>query len=447
MPYMQEHAVTPEPPSLGASEVPSVRGTTSRIWHVIFIAFIAIAFTAVYMSSYLWLNDVIWFKNDFVINNPWTIPAGVLFFSLLVGLCQKYLHAPTVIHGGFVESIKGGGERANYRTFPGALLSSFFSLLSGASVGPEGTISILVGDIAAFFREKLRIAMDSPDEAFGFDVAALASAFNGIVGSVLFTGVFATEFQVGGKKDALRFLTWNLLAGAIGYLFYVSLGLSSFAQMIPFTPITDLKLVYIAYAIMLGVLGALLAVFSGISMQAMGKIMERFQNRIMLRILAAGVVIAAIGYFIPLLLFSGEVQIHTIIADPARIGIAMLLLMAVLKILLLALSFKSGYIGGPIFPILFSSTMIALALNLAFPGVPLSILVLCIESAAITLALGAPLTAILLVAIVGSASQYEIALLVLSAVTAMIIALAFTQVRERRGAKRAPPVAQPAGTG
>jgi H+/Cl- antiporter ClcA len=436
MPEIQEPAGTAKPPPLGASEVTYVGGTSSRIWHIILIAFIAIAFTAVYMTSYLWLNDQIWFENDFVLNNPWTIPALVLFFSLLVGLSQRYLHAPTVINGGFVESMKGEGEHANYRTFPGALLSSFASLLSGASIGPEGTIAVLVMDISAFIREKLKIAVDSANDALGFDVAALASAFNGIIGSVLFTGVFATEFQVGGKKDALRFLVWNLLAGTIGYLFYISLGLPAFFQSIVFTPIDELKGEYIVYAILLGVLGALIALFSGLSMQGIGKIIERtFGGRVIARILAAGVIIAVIGYFIPQLLFSGEVQIHTIIENPAEVGIALLLLMAILKILLLALSFKSGYLGGPIFPILFSCTMIALALNLAFPSVPLSILVLCIESAAITLALGAPLTAILLVTVVGTASQYEIALLVLSAVTAMALALAFRELRERRSAK------------
>jgi H+/Cl- antiporter ClcA len=379
-----------EPPPLGASEVSHVRGTTSRIWHVILIAFIAIMFTAVFITGYEWLNEMIWFSNGYAVAHRWIIPVGVLGFSLLVGLSQKYLNAPTVIHGGFVESIKGGGEKANYRTFPGALLSSLFSLLSGASVGPEGTIAILVSDIAVFTRKKLRIAVNSASDAFGFDVAALASAFNGIVGSVLFTGIFATEFQVGGKKDSFRFMIWNLLAGSIGYLFYVALGIPSFAQSIPFTPIAELKLAYVLYAIILGLVGTLLALFAGVSMQAAGRIMSRFDNVVVLRVLIAAVVIALVGYFLPLLLFSGERQIHSIIDNPAEVGIAMLLLLAVLKVLLLALSFKSGYIGGPIFPILFSSTMIALALSLAFPGIPVSIFVLCIETASITLALVLP---------------------------------------------------------
>jgi H+/Cl- antiporter ClcA len=98
---------------------------------------------------------------------------------------------------------------------------------------------------------------------------------------------------------------------------------------------------------------------------------------------------------------------------------------------LLALSLKSGYLGGPIFPILFSATMTGLALNLAFPGVPSSILVMCIEAGTMTLALGAPLTAVLLVAVVGTANPYMLSLLVLSAVAAMILSLIFKKKKEQ----------------
>ena len=71
-------------------------------------------------------------------------------------------------------------------------------------------------EISAWVRKKLKIINDA---ALGFDVAALASAYNGIIGSPVFTAVFATEFNV-GKKDALTFLAWNLLAGVIGYLIF-----------------------------------------------------------------------------------------------------------------------------------------------------------------------------------------------------------------------------------
>jgi H+/Cl- antiporter ClcA len=99
----------------------------------------------------------------------------------------------------------------------------------------------------------------------------------------------------------------------------------------------------------------------------------------------------------------------------------MLLLLALVKPLLLGLSFKSGYLGGPIFPIMFACTMLGLALDLLIPGVPLSILVLCIEGPAVALALGAPLTAIVLVLIVGSSSPDMMALIVLSTAVGALV--------------------------
>jgi len=404
-----------------------------KIWQIIFIAIIAIVFTSVWLETYLYLNAVIW-MNDFVQANRWTIIVGVLVFSLLVGLCEKYLHAPNVIHGGFTDSMKGEGHETNYKTFPGTLLSSFFSLFSGASVGPEGPLAFLIMEISAWIREKLTI---SKDTALGFDVAALSSAYNGIIGSPLFTAVFATEFNV-GKKDALTFLAWNLIAGVIGFFIFSLLGLHSFAGFLTFPAIPEITLPYVLYAIALGILGAFVAMFMGIVMNGMGVAMEKaFKDKIITRILFAGVIIAGVCYFIPELMFSGETTIHAIVANPAQFGISMLLLMAVLKIVLLALSFKSGYLGGPIFPTIFICTMIGLALSLVFPTVPVGIFVLCIMAAVVTLALGAPLTAILLVFVITSANQNMLALLVLSSVIALILGIIVRQMREKRVAGKA----------
>ena len=138
---VQESDCASEPPTTNVeTSMPTV---PTKLWHIILIAFISIIFTAIFLILYSLLNNVIWFNTDFMTTNRWMIPVLVLAFSLGVGLCQKYLRAPTAIHGSFVDSLKGSGEKADYRTFPGALLSSLFSLLSGASIGPEGSVVVL----------------------------------------------------------------------------------------------------------------------------------------------------------------------------------------------------------------------------------------------------------------------------------------------------------------
>jgi H+/Cl- antiporter ClcA len=306
-------------------------------------------------------------------------------------------------------------------------------------VGPEGPITILVSDISAWFRQWLDV---SPKAALGFDVAALASALNGIIGNPLFTGVFATEYEV-GAADGLRYLVWNLLAGVIGFSVYALLGLSAFAGFLAFPPVTQLEPTYFVWAAVLGVVGAVLAVFTGASMHLFGRLVPRlFGERVILRALGAGIVISLVGVLMPELLFSGEDQIHAIIANPAQYGAALLLLMAVVKLLLLGLSFKSGYLGGPTFPILFACTLTGLALGQIAPNVPIAILVLCIEAPALALALNAPLSGILLVAVIGLANPDTVALMVLSTVVGLLVGAAVKQVIDRRAVQTAP--AEPA---
>jgi hypothetical protein len=64
-----------------------------------------------------------------------------------------------------------------------------------------------------------------------------------------------------------------------------------------------------------------------------------------------------------------------------KYGIAMLLLLGFKKIKLLGLSLKPGYLGILIIPVLFSCTMIGLALNLAFPSLPIILVILYLEAA------------------------------------------------------------------
>lgn len=403
-----------------------------RVWQIIGIALVAIVFTAAFLGLLGVLSGAIW-PNNYFTARRWTIPIGVLAFSLLVGLLQKYLRAPTVINGGVIDAFKGGDE-SDYTTFPGALLSAFASLLSGASVGPEAPIGLLVGDITAWIRGRFNI---SHETAHGFDVAALASAYNGIIGSPLFTGVFATELGVGGT-NALAFLAWNLLAGVIGYFFFTLLKLPVFAKYISFTPINQLTVAYVLVAIVLGFVGVLVAVFIALAFRIFNAIITRiFKDRVVLRAFAAGIIIALVGLVIPQVMFAGESQIFPMIATPAAYGVLALAGLGILKLLLLALSLKSGFLGGPTFPILFSCTMFGLALSLLFPGVPVSIFVLCIEAAALTMALGAPLTAILLVVVIGTADPNEVALLVLSSVIALTVGNSVKRLMARRVAQRA----------
>jgi H+/Cl- antiporter ClcA len=413
----------------GASD----EGAPPKIWMIIFMALVAILFTIPFLLIWKDLTRLIW-ENEYVVDNQWIVPVLVIVISFLVGLCVKYLNAETSIHGSISESVESGAAATEYRKFPGSLVSAFLSLLSGASVGPEGALGALVREISSWFEKLFKVT--SKEGRLAMSVAALASAYNGIIGQPLFTSVFAVELAP-SKKNAMGMMAWTLLAGVIGFLIYAGLGFAAFMGQVPLPPLEGRELEYILEAILLGLLGGLLAMFIGGAFQFFGKLMDRFHDKVILRIFLASLVIATVAYFLPELMFSGEDQIKPILDDPASYGVAMLLLFGILKVLLLGLSFKSGYLGGPIFPVLFSCTMIGLALNLAFPSLPLIIAILCIEAAAISLVLGAPLSSILLVGIVATTGQitpYLIALIVLATVTSMLFGAVLKKLMAKRKA-------------
>jgi H+/Cl- antiporter ClcA len=423
-----------DPKSTQSAAEPATKANSGKVpsvalWQILLVALIVGLFTVVWLVAYSELNSLIW-ENDFVAANRWAIPAGAIFFSLLVGLVGKYLHAPNVIEGGNAVEALAAGDTSGYKTFWGALLSSFLSLLSGASVGPEGPIGFLAVDISEWLALRLKLAKEAFLPA---SLAGLSSAYNGIVGSPVFAALYASEAS--GGKGGLVLLVADLAAGAVGFLLFTLLNVPPFAGFLAVPPIGSIETNWVLWAIALGALGAVLAAYVAIAFHAAGKLMGVFEDRIILRALVAGAIIGGVCYFFPELMFSGETSIHTIIASAASYGVPMLLLFAVLKPPLLALSFKGGYLGGPIFPSLFTAVMIGLVVNQLVPSLPLAICLTCVEVGVVTLVLKAPLTSILLVTVVAGANASLDGLIVVASVTAVIVGQGFQALMARRGTK------------
>ena len=113
--------------------------------------------------------------------------------------------------------------------------------------------------------------------------------------------------------------------------------------------------------------------------------------------------------------------------------------MAVAKLALLAVGFRSGFLGGPTFPLIFASTSVALALNLAFPGVPVAIFVAGIMTGAVYALFRTPLMVVLLTGFMLDEGTTMVALIVLAVAIVMIVMpplqklMAARRAREGRG--------------
>ena len=171
----------------------------------------------------------------------------------------------------------------------------------------------------------------------------------------------------------------------------------------------------------------------------MHRVFGRFNKRPVICAIIGGLVIGMIGSFLPLTLYSGLNQLQQIIHNPAAYGVGILLMMMLVKMLLTGTSFGTGFVGGPIFPILFIGGTLGQALTgiltfipqvgQALTGIltfiPQGVGVLAGMAGAICAFLPMPLFASLTLGLFGGQTDL-IPVIVIEAVTGFIVSKALT---------------------
>jgi H+/Cl- antiporter ClcA len=403
--------------------------------HVVIVAVIGAVAVLAWLIVFDVVNRLLW-ENEFVTANRWMFPAICLPFSLLVGLLVKYRHAPTTLDESLLDSLAGDVTKIDWRTLPINVLMAWASLFSGAVLGPEGGIGGIASKIAVLYGEKVGIPVEHRSRLV---FSTLASAYNGLVASPLFTAVLGTEL-VGNPEARSRNLPANLIGGAFGYMVFFAAGNTGLQDYLNLPPARSYALVDIFFVVIFGLVGLVLALISGAMFRVAAALFGRLEGREVERALAAGVVFSAVGIFAPILLFSGESQVKTVSADPAAYGAAILVAMALVKLALLAVAFKSGFLGGPTFPAIFASVCVALAISQLAPGIPVDVIIGGIMGGFLLVLFKAPLMVILLTTVMLQA-DLELIALILLAVAAVMVVLPYvmTAMARRPTASRAAP--------
>lgn len=109
-----------------------------------------------------------------------------------------------------------------------------------------------------------------------------------------------------------------------------------------------------------------------------------------------GFILALLGAYFPLTLFSGEHALKGVTKNFTELGSLYLLLIALLKMFATKISVSSRWVGGQIFPIIFVSFCIAFALS-SILNIDSTYLVAIIAPGVITAVLRKPILAAVLV--------------------------------------------------
>jgi H+/Cl- antiporter ClcA len=214
------------------------------------------------------------------------------------------------------------------------------------------------------------------------------------------------------------------LAAAIGFGLFYWLGGDTFSPLLGLIepPQYDLRIWDIGLGILFGILAVPVAIIFGLLFRLIKRLVAPLNSRPIVRGTAGGLLLGLLGMALPITLFLGTDGLATTTSQAAEIGVGLLILFALAKMVALSGALSFGFIGGPIFPMLFVGATLGSAVNLLFPQIPLGLAVGCLMAAVPAAIVPIPLAlAVIVIAVVGLSPTNSIPV-VMAALTSFAVA-------------------------
>ena len=361
--------------------------------------------------------------------------------GLLVGLLVKLFGD----HSGIFAEVMlefGKTGRFDYRNAPGIVITAFVSLIAGASLGPEAPLADACGGIGTWLSDRLKLN-EQETRTMGYSgVSGMLAAFitNPLGGALL--GLESAQGGVSGKQAYFWVLFPSMLASAVSTVVFVLLSGTFFETLYKFPTYTP-RLIDLFYAAPLGLLGGAVGLLFMLSLKRLQGLFQAMKEHVVLRGLVGGLGMGVIGALFPMTLFSGEAGTSDLITHAAAIGVLMLVVLGLVKLFATSLVLATGWKGGYIFPIMFSSVALGMAVDLLFPDIPVAVAVAATMAGALVATLKAPLfSALFTLVLVQKETAAVIAVAVV--VSALLTAL-FALRSARRAASQVENLQEPEG--
>ena len=304
------------------------------------------------------------------LDGEWWMVVVLAGAGLVVGVSRRFLGTPMTVNM-FAELDEG---RVDHRHVPAVLVTGFVSLLSGASLGPEAPLATLGGGLGTAAAE--RAGRDTRVDTF----SGISAAFGGLLGLPLFGTALALEIEHPHRIDYYRLILPGLVASATGTGVFLAASDHSFLGAYDLGPV-GFHWWYLAAAVPLGAVGAGLAIVCALVVGVLRRITAPLARHTVVLPMVGGGLMGLVAMAFPLTLFSGEHELEVALDEAGHLGGWLLLAIAVAKLLALATAMSTGFVGGPIFPMLFAGGATGLCLHAAFPDVPVAIAVSCVMAA------------------------------------------------------------------
>jgi len=367
-----------------------------------------------------------WFEG-----HPWwvLVAAGA---GLVVGLLRRYLRMPATVPG-LIEDLRS--ERVERKAVPSIVAVSAVSLIGGASVGPEVALGQMGGGSADLIAS--RRSLDA-DDTKALTLSGMAGAFGGLFSSPFLASFLVLEISRTAWQRFERAFFGSLVASSVSFGLTFAIAGSIFVAIYEM-PAYEYADWHLLAAVGLGLLSALIVVLLGAIGAVARSLFARLPGPPLAKPVVGGLLFGLIGVALPLTNFTGSDQLATVAQEADELGAVLLVATLLGKMVAFVVSVASGFIGGPIFPVLFMGGTAGAAVHELLPGVPLGLAFSCMLAAVPGSVVAAPFSMVLLATLFTQVGALETAPILVAVATASLAVTAVRALRARRHGAQADP--------
>ncbi|NEQ43953.1 MAG: chloride channel protein [Leptolyngbya sp. SIOISBB] len=323
------------------------------------------------------LEHILW--HDDISITPFAGSVQIVIITTLAGLVVGIIHKimPTEEVDVFGAIAQGDMDLTHAM---GAIMASVVSLAGGFALGPEAPTGILAGGVGVWISKKRGL----PKAIVRTNLfSSVAGAFAGLFTAPF--GIILMGLELKHRQSPYYYGTLMIIAVAsiLGFTVFYAAGGNRFSAVLRLLelPPYELGTWHVLVGVLLGLIAVVFAFGFAVLMKILQQLMAPLHARPILRCTGIGLLIGLLGMAMPITLFLGTESLATVVAGRQDFALGFLLLSAVLKILAVTLVLAGGFIGGPIFPLLFVGGTVGIAIWQLFPGLPVMMTVGCMMAA------------------------------------------------------------------
>lgn len=287
--------------------------------------------------------------------------------GVLVGLCEKYIGKYPKTMEMVLKEFKTTGS-VEYKSLPKSILKVFIILWFGATVGPESAITGIIGGLSTLSGKYLKYGVSRKEH----NVVSVNSKVKSIFEIPLYGFYNFIDKDNKQKRKRIKRILYGVIIVVSILAFLVLERIDNKVSFITKFSKTIIEKREIEFLVPLFTVGILIVFYSNLLDKYIKKIFNPLKKYKVISSIIGSLILGLLSISIPFILFSGEHTLKELIEKSSLLTPVLLIIIGLVKLISNKVCITTGWIGGPIFPIMFSSAAIAMAvaymwgINLSF---------------------------------------------------------------------------------